>query len=120
MGVGGFMDLLRAGVFMIGVALLVIAALGVAVYLEARWRNPPDVGFYAQCVDRYVVVHASRDLAGVKVTTPEGGILCVFDLVKAGSDALCPVENGTVYVVAVGDVTRVVQCSGPPAPARAD
>ena len=114
------MDLLKVGVFMIGVALLVIAALGVALYLEARWRSPPDVGFYAQCVDRYVVVHASRDLAGVKVATPEGGVLCVFDSVKAGSDVLCPVGNGTVYVVAAGGVTRVVECYRPPPPTRSD
>ncbi|MGC9108630.1 MAG: hypothetical protein ACP5IE_10645 [Infirmifilum sp.] len=44
------MDLLRVGVFLLGVAALIVAVIGLMIYLE-RPRPGPAPPFYAYCVD---------------------------------------------------------------------
>ncbi|AET32286.1 hypothetical protein [Pyrobaculum ferrireducens] len=109
------MDLLRIGVFLLGVAALIVAVIGLMIYLE-RPRPAPTPPFYAYCVDKYVVVSANAELRGVKVYEPGGAVYCVFDQVKAGSDAACRVGNGTLYVVEWEGYTKAVQCAPPPPP----
>jgi len=48
-------DLLRVGVLLLGVVALIIATIGLLIYLE-RPRPAPAPPFYAYCIDKYVVV----------------------------------------------------------------
>ncbi|MEZ0320066.1 MAG: hypothetical protein ABWK05_08780, partial [Pyrobaculum sp.] len=60
------MDLLRVGVLLIGLALLVIAFVGLFLYLDMRARMPPPTYqppvVTAYCYDGYVVVTAHEEV----------------------------------------------------------
>jgi hypothetical protein len=110
------MDLARVGVLLIGVALVIIAALAVYVYLDVRRTYPPPEPpppFYAYCQDGVVVVSARVDLRDVKVVDADGRVYCTFALIKAGAERLCRVGNATVYLVETGDLSRAVSCFRP-------
>ncbi|ABL87255.1 conserved hypothetical protein [Pyrobaculum islandicum DSM 4184] len=113
------MDLLRVGVALVGVALLIIALVALAFYLDVRGRMAaPQVPFSAFCYGGYVVVSAYVDLRNVTVADGSGRVLCAFDFLRAGSERVCRVGNGTVAVVEAGGYSRVVVCPGPPRPVR--
>jgi hypothetical protein len=109
------MDVARAGVLLIGVALIIIAALAVYAYLDIRRTYPPAElpPFSAYCHDDVVVVSARVDLRDVKVMDADGRVYCTFASIKAGAEKLCRVGNATAYLVEAGDFSRAVLCYRP-------
>jgi hypothetical protein len=109
------MDVARVGVLLIGVALIIIAALAVYAYLDIRKTYPPaePPPFSAYCHDGVVVVSARIDLRDVKVVDADGRVYCTFASIKAGAEKLCRVGNATVYLVEAGDFSRAVFCFRP-------
>lgn len=119
------MDLYKAGVLLIGIALTVIATVGLLLYLDIRARMPPPTSYQqptimAYCHDDYLVVSAQEEVKDIKVLDADGVLYCTFDRIPPGSDKVCKIGNHTLYVVEAGGVTKAVQCLAPPPVVRAD
>ncbi len=104
-------DLLRVGVFLVGVAAVVLAGIALDSYLNARKSDMFDTGpFRSYCSMGAVVVEAREDLANVTVSGANGTVYCVFPVVSRGSEIACEVDPGRVYMVEAGGVSRVATC----------
>lgn len=109
-------DLLKIGVLLIGIALLIIAALALKIYYDIQKRSDYYTSdFYAYCEQNYIIISASKDLYKVSVKNIEGNYTyCTFDVIKKGSEELCKVdikENETkMYIVTANDIKKVVRC----------
>lgn len=107
----GVRDLMRIGVLLIGVSLMVFAALAVHMYffriMAAPYQQRP---FSAYCDDMAIVISASRDISDVRVLDNQTRVVCSFDKIPAGSEELCLVDSHGFYVVQSGDYNDVVRC----------
>lgn len=106
-------DLSKLGIFMIGVALLVIAGITAHFYLTFMQRIPapsPPPPFKAYCRHGAVIIHANWEIRDVKVLDNSLSQVCFFEKIPAGSEELCMVEGRGLYVVQVGGHKNVVEC----------
>jgi hypothetical protein len=87
-------DLSKIGVLLIGIALIVIAAIAVHFYItyviHQMLRPGPASPFYAYCRHKTIIIHADRDLADVRVLDNRSNRLCLFEKIPAGSEEICP------------------------------
>jgi len=109
-----FKDLSKVGILLIGVALLIVAAIAIHWYLTflihhfSRPYEPPPL--HAHCSDKAIIIHAERELLDVKVLDNRSNLLCSFERIVKGSEELCMVDSFGVYVVQVEDFKDIVIC----------
>jgi hypothetical protein len=105
------LDILKIGVFLMGLSGLIISLIALSFYLKSLgYETPYKSDFYVYCSDKTVVINAFKDLQNVEVQNAKGKVFCSFAQIPADSDELCVVDNTGFYVVKVANKKKVVEC----------
>ena len=106
------LDLLKIGVFLIGVSMLIIAIVLLQLYVNTvsnSWE-PPKLDAWGDSSNDVIVITARDTLTNVVVKDKNGTILCKFDKINKGSQEICPVNCPGVFTVESNGIKRVVTC----------
>ncbi len=108
-------DFAKIGLFLIGIALIIIASIVLHFYITYLSRTIPfysiEKTFNAYCtVNKVVIVSALKDLEKVKILDNRSNTICLFDKIRGGSEELCIVNEYGVYIVQHNDFKDVVEC----------
>lgn len=111
-------DFSKIGVFLIGIALIILASIVLHFYVTYLIRTLPlqtvSRPFNAYCtVDRAIIVNALQDIEDVVVLDNRSNTVCAFNKIKSGSEELCMAREYGVYIVQYNDFKDVVECPGP-------
>jgi len=115
-------DLFKVGVFMGGLALMIIALLGISftVFSLMAFNSYQQESFYSHCYEKVITVSPRADLENVEVFDTEGNIVCEIESIRAGSEDLCTVDEEGHYKVVSGEKKKVVECYKQTYPATID
>jgi len=113
-------DFARIGVFLIGIALIILASIILNFYITYLSRTfssySIDRPFNAYCTfNKVVIVSALKDLERVKILDNKSNTICFLDRMKSGSEELYIVNEYGVYIVQYDDFKDVVECFSPAA-----
>jgi hypothetical protein len=107
------LDLLKIGIFLLGISAIIFAVIAVHWYMKIQttwWKPPRQASFYAYCEDGVIIVSARQDLTDVKVTDKEGNVVCEFDGIRANSEEICNANATGVFLVIHEDTKKAVTC----------
>jgi len=108
-------DLLKTGVFLIGISMLIISFIAVHFYIRSlkydTWK-PPEFYSYCSSEDGAIVISAEKTISNITVENSTGYIFCKINEIKAGSDDLCFIgRNATgIFLVKTPSTQKVVRC----------
>jgi hypothetical protein len=109
---GKQLDILKIGVFLVGISALIFAGLATHWYykLNREYREIPSNQFFSYCNKDVIIISAYSDLKDVKVLDENGNTVCSFDLIRKNSDEICKTNRYGVFMVASGDLKKVTIC----------
>ncbi len=107
-------DLLKIGVFLIGIAMLMMAGILLHLYIktittESSWKPSK---FYASCDSKnsVIIISARETITNVTVKDKNGTIICKFSKINANSEEMCTIEIPGVFTVESEGTKKVVSC----------
>jgi hypothetical protein len=107
----------KVGIFLVGLSLLIIAAVSVLFYqLVNSKAYTYESNFYAYCNNEhtdgyYIIITTYIDLRDVVVKNINDTVYCTFNYIPKGSDRVCFVGNSTgIYIVKSGYYEKAVSC----------
>ncbi|MDT7858873.1 MAG: hypothetical protein RQ930_02395 [Candidatus Aenigmarchaeota archaeon] len=109
---GKQLDILKIGVFLVGISALIFAGLATHWYykLNREYREIPSNQFFSYCNKDVIIISAYSDLKDVKVLDENGNTVCSFDLIRKNSDEICKTNRYGVFLVASGDLKKAIIC----------
>lgn len=106
-------DLLRIGIFFLGISALMFAGIAIHWYYTIQVQQPwkPTIpSFWARCEEKTIVIEAMEDLRNITVKDTNGNMICEFNFIHKGSDEICFVNTTGLFVVEVDGIKKVVTC----------
>ncbi len=104
-------DLLKIGVFLLGISGIIIAFVVFDMYSTFRGEQEKyKNSFYAHCSEKAIIINANGDLHNVEVLNNQSHVVCSFDGIPANSEELCVVETEGFYIVKAENKKDVVEC----------
>ena len=109
-------DLLRIGVFLIGVSMLLISFIILHYYIRSlghdTWK-PPAFHAYCNSNDGNIVISAEKTVSNITVKNSTGYVFCKINEIKAGSDEICFVGKNVTgtFLIETPDIKKVVECN---------
>jgi len=104
-------DLLKIGVFLIGVSGIILSFIALNFYsMMYKMQQENKQLFYAYCSEKTIIINAREQLQSVEVLNNQSQVVCRFDKIPAGSEELCIVEADGFYVVEAENRKDVVEC----------
>ena len=108
----GKIDLLRIGVFLIGISMLIISIILLQWHIRAmtNYWEPPKLDAWGDSSNNVIIITARDTLTNVVVKDKNGTVLCKFDKINKGSQEICPVSCPGIFTVESDGIKRVVTC----------
>ena len=104
-------DLLKIGVFLLGISGIIISLLAYDIYSTSKERGEYyKKPFYAHCSEKAIIINARETLENIEILDNQAQVICNFDKILAGSEELCFVDVFGFYVVQAEDRKDVVKC----------
>ncbi len=108
-------DLLKIGVFLIGISLLIISSVIVLIYLKTTFRQ--EIAITASCdyENDVIIIYAMKDVRNVKIIDINNNTYCAFDYIKRQNNEICKinVSKSTIYQLIYDDNKKVIKCYKP-------
>ena len=108
-------DLLKIGMFFLGVSTLIFASIALHAYLKSLSEDSYSNPFYAYCQQGMIIIQANKDLENISVYDAKQNLLCNFDKILKNSEELYDVSNvnSTIFVIQNSLSKKVVRCYEP-------
>ncbi|MGC8993566.1 MAG: hypothetical protein ACP5JK_02235 [Candidatus Aenigmatarchaeota archaeon] len=109
-------NLKEIGIFLIGVALVIIAVILALIYrLFTNQINKYESIYYTYCESGkdqnfYIVITANVNLENVIVKDTNNTVICNFTHLPAKSERVCRVNQEGMYIVKSGEYEKLARC----------
>ncbi len=100
------MDIFKIGIFMLGLASIIIATTILTAYITSR--NTEEAGFWAYCQENTIIIHANQNINNITISN-KSGTICTINNIPKNSEDICYVSEG-VYIVKTLNLNKVVVC----------
>ncbi len=110
-------DLLKVGVFLIGISLLIISSIIVLVYFKTLRYESIRSFTTATCdyENNVIIIYAREDIKDVKIIDINNNTYCAFGYIKRQNNEICKinVSKSTIYLLIYDNNKKVVKCYKP-------
>ncbi len=113
------LDLLKLGVFLIGISLLIISSVFVLIYLKTttitKTFGPPAITASCDYENNVIIIYAMKDVRNVEIIDINNNTYCTFDYIKGQNNEICKinVSKSNIYQLIYDNNKKVVKCYKP-------